>query len=230
MLSSTIGKVAKKLDREFGIRAVLKGEPRPPRGGFDLAGEKLLDWAWICVNLPDPPKRALEIGCGESPILPAMIAKGYDVTGIDFDPIVSSVNSGFQFVQGDFTAVELRSGFDVVVACSVIEHIGLSGRYGSSEDPDGDLKAMRKIGSLLAPGGLALITVPVGVDVVHRPWHRVYGQQRFPLLLEGYSIVRSRFMVKEPFGPWCEKDQSAALNYPINLRGYALGELMLRAK
>jgi SAM-dependent methyltransferase len=230
VLSRTIGNVARKLDREFGLRAVLKGEPRPPKGGFDLAGEKLLDWGWICVNLPDAPKRALEIGCGESPILPAMIAKGYDVTGVDFDPSGSSVNSGFRFVQGDFTSLALPGPFDVVIACSVVEHIGLSGRYGSSEDPEGDLKAMRKIRSLLSPGGVAFITVPVGVDVVHRPWHRVYGKQRLPLLIEGYSIVRSRFMVKEPFGPWCEKDQGAALNYPINLRGYALGELMLAAK
>ena len=41
----------KGLDREFGVRAWLRGEPRPPRGGFDLAGEKIIDWGWICANL-----------------------------------------------------------------------------------------------------------------------------------------------------------------------------------
>lgn len=227
MLATAIGKLARRLDREFGILATLSGEPRPPRGGFDLAGEKLIDWGWICANLPEGRRRALDIGCGQSPVLTAMLAKGYDVTGIDFNPSVTKQISGFDFVQGDFTTLSLSPGFDVVVACSVIEHIGLSGRYGSAEDPAGDLRAMQKIRSLLSRDGVALITVPVGTDVVHRPWHRVYGAQRLPMLLDGFSVVRSRYLVKEPVGPWQETDHDTALAYPINLRSYALGEFVL---
>ena len=156
-----------------------------------------------------------------------MLAKGYEVTGIDFNPSIAKQVSGFTFVQGDFNTLNLPPGFDVVVACSVIEHVGLSGRYGSSEDPTGDLKAMQKIRSLLTPDGVALITVPVGTDVVHRPWHRVYGARRLPKLLDGFSVVRSRYLVKNPVGPWQETDQHTALAYPINLRGYALGEFVL---
>ena len=227
MLAQMIGKVAKRLDQELGLVAMLAGEPRPPRGGFDLAGEKLIDWGWICANLPPGQKRALEIGCGKSPVLMAMLAKGYDVTGIDLDAAVLNLAKGFRFVRGDFNTVDLGADFDVIVACSVIEHFGLAGRYSPHEDPEGDLKAMRKIRSMLRPDGVALITVPVGTDVVHRPWHRVYGTLRLPLLLEGFSVVTSRFMVKQPLGPWNETDQRNALDYPINVRGYALGELML---
>ena len=60
-----------------------------------------------------------------------------------------------------------------MVACSAIEHFGLSGRYGASEDPEGDLKAMRKIAAILNPSGQLFLTIPVGADMVFRPWHRV---------------------------------------------------------
>jgi SAM-dependent methyltransferase len=228
-VGSTAGKIARTFDRTFGIREWLRGEPRPPKGGFDLAGEKIIDWGWICVNLPVGRKRALEIGCGESPVIPAMLARGYEVVGMDFDRKISTQLSGFTFVQGDFNTVELAPGFDVIVACSAIEHFGLSGRYGSGEDESGDLKAMRRIRSLLAPAGVVLLTVPVGADMVLRPWHRVYGTQRLPLLLDGFRIVQSRFLIKQPWGPWRESTKDVALGQPPDIRRYALGELMLCA-
>lgn len=228
-VASAAGRIAKKFDRQFGIREWLRGEPRPPKGGFDLAGEKIIDWGWICVNLPPGPKRALEIGCGESPVIPAMLAHGYEVVGLDFDQEISHQLSGFRFVQGDFNTAELTPGFDVIVACSAIEHFGLSGRYGSDEDESADLKAMCRMRSLLSTAGIVLLTIPVGSDVVHRPWHRVYGDQRLPLLLDGFRIIQSRFLVKEPWGPWREAAKDVALAQPPDIRRYALGELMLTA-
>ena len=79
----SVGGLAKQLNRRLGILSWLAGEPRPPVGGFDLAGEKLIDWGWICVNLPRGAKRALDLGSGESPIVPAMLELGYDVVAID---------------------------------------------------------------------------------------------------------------------------------------------------
>jgi len=216
------------LDHKFGIQAILNGEPRPPKGGFDLKGEKYLDWGFICANLPPGPKRALEVGCGQSPIVPAMLAMGYDVTAIDLCAGLSNQIAGFQFIKGDFTQMMLDAGFDLIVACSTVEHIGLSGRYGSQEDVDGDLKAMRKIAALLQPGGLLFLTVPMGVDGVFRPFHRVYGRQRLPRLLEGFELVKARFLVKQPWGPWRAANQDAALDYPADIRRYALAEFLLR--
>ncbi len=227
-VATTAGNIARKLDRQFGIREWLKGEPRLPKGGFDLAGEKIIDWGWICVHLPPGPKRALEIGCGESPVLPAMLARGYSVVGVDFNPVIANELSGFTLVQGDFNEVKLPDAFDVIVSCSTIEHFGLAGRYGATtEDEGADLTAMRRIRSLLAPEGVVLITVPVGSDVVHKPWHRVYGRKRLPLLLDGFRIVESRFMVKSPWGPWHDTTEDAALSQPSDIKRYALGEFIL---
>lgn len=224
---TAIRTIAKNLDRRLGIRPWLRGEPR---GGFDLAGEKVIDWGFICANLPRMHQRALEIGCGNSPVLPTMLALGYEVVGVDLDATVAEEISGFSFIRGDFNQVELTKDFDVVVACSAIEHFGLSGRYGSSEDEDGDLKAMRKIAALLKPLGQLFLTIPVGTDMVFRPWHRVYGERRLKTLLEGFQVVQSRFLVKEPWGPWHEVPRDTAVRAPSDQARYGLGEMILRTK
>ncbi|MFO0827461.1 MAG: DUF268 domain-containing protein [Phycisphaerales bacterium] len=55
----------------------------------------------------------------------------------------------------------------------VIEHIGL-GRYGDPIDANGDLKALRELERVLAPGGTLLVVVPVGRPRVCFNAHRVY--------------------------------------------------------
>jgi len=222
-----VATVVKRLDRQFGFREWCRGEPRPPRGGFDLAGEKIIDWGWVCVHLPTGSLRALEVGCGESPIIPAMLARGYNVTGVDPDASITTAVNGFGFICGDFNEIELIPGFDLVIACSSIEHFGLAGRYGATADDDADLKAARKIHSLLAPSGRLLLTIPVGMDAVHVPWHRVYGSERLPRLIEGFTIVEARFWTKSPWQPWYETTMQHALNQPVALQRYALGQFAL---
>ena len=218
----------KSADRAIGLAAWLHGEPRPPRGGFDLDGEKLIDWGWICVNLPKGPKQALEIGSGRSPIIPAMLALGYEVTSVDLSSDISGLFSNVTFHFGDFNELACSQGFDIIILCSVVEHIGLSGRYNSREEPDGDLRAMQKVLELLKPEGQLFLTIPVGKDVIQRPWHRVYGTQRLGRLLDGFSIVQSRYLVKKPWGPWHIADESTALSFGPDLQRYAMGEFILQ--
>lgn len=228
-LGSQIGTLVRRLDKRFGLVALLNGEPRPPVGGFDLDGEKLIDWGWICTSLPSGPKRALEIGPGKSPIIPAMLCLGYQVTAVDTSADPTSILGGFDFVPGDFAKFSSEEKFDVIVACSVVEHLGLTGRYNSTEDVDGDLRAMRQIRNLLQPSGKLLITIPVGRDALHKPWHRVYGRERLPKLLEGFEVVRSQFFQKEPGRAWYATTQEKALDTPVDIRRYALGEMILKS-
>jgi SAM-dependent methyltransferase len=223
-----LGKVAKRVDRRFGIREWLRGEPRPPAGGFDLEGEKLIDWGWICANLPRKPVRALEIGPGKSPIIPAMLALGYHVTAIDPWEDPSTIVDGIDFISDDFNETELTGSFDVVVLCSVVEHIGVGGRFNSEHDAQGDLKAMNKAARLLQTDGQLFLTIPVGEDALFSPWHRVYGRGRLPLLLQGFDVVSSRFLLKEPNGAWRLVSQVEAVNAPRDIRRYALGEMILQ--
>jgi len=83
------------------------------------------------------------------------------------------------------------------VSClHVIEHVGL-GRYGDQIDPDGDLRAIRELTRVLAPGGTLLIAVPVGRSRVAFNAHRVYDHAAFrdyfeQLELVEFALIRER--------------------------------------
>lgn len=80
--------------------------------------------------------------------------------------------------------------FDIALSLSSFDHDGL-GRYGDPLDPEGDLKAMQVARCLLAPGGLLVLSVPVGPDIVVYNLHRRYGPQRLPLLLRGFQAIHT---------------------------------------
>ncbi len=80
--------------------------------------------------------------------------------------------------------------FDVAISLSTYEHSGL-GRYGDPLDPDGDLTAMRELKTLVAPGGLLFLAVPIGRDALVFNLHRIYGRERLPLLHNGWEVLSS---------------------------------------
>ena len=215
----------KMLDRRLGIRNRLRGLPA---SGFDLSGEKVLDYGWCLANLPRSPiQQILDIGCAQAPIVPAAITMGHEVVGIDTDQVPYKL-PGLTFYQADFLDHDFGyAHFDIVILCSVVEHIGLAERYGQRDIPDGDLQAMRKVAALLRPGGRLILTCPVGKDMVFRPWHRIYGAERLPQLLVGFSIEKQRFFVKQPGGPWYLADRSEAIQVDRQGLSYALGQFVL---
>jgi predicted SAM-dependent methyltransferase len=83
--------------------------------------------------------------------------------------------------------------FDAVYAVSTLEHLGLSGRYGvTQEDLEGDVKALKEIGRILRPGGTLLCTVPFGREAkVIKPLQRVYD----------------RLSLERLFRDWLKKDE-----------------------
>ena len=80
--------------------------------------------------------------------------------------------------------------FDAIISISSIEHDGL-GRYGDPIDPNGDLKAMKKLKTMLKEDGLLFLSVPVSKDHLWWNVHRIYGRERFPLLIEGWELIDS---------------------------------------
>lgn len=79
--------------------------------------------------------------------------------------------------------------FDFCFNISSIEHDGL-GRYGDALDPDADLKTMLSLKSSLKENGIMFLSIPVGQDMVFYNVHRVYGEKRFPLLVNKWEAVR----------------------------------------
>lgn len=76
--------------------------------------------------------------------------------------------------------------FDVCINISSVEHDGL-GRYGDPLNPKADLQTMLHYKSVVKEDGLMFLAVPVGEDRVYYNVHRVYGNIRFPLLVEKWE-------------------------------------------
>jgi hypothetical protein len=128
-----------------------------------------------------------------------------------------------EYVRGDFNELVFDEPFDQILNCSSIEHVGLAGRYGSPNAPDGDLLAMSKMAGLLKPGGDMVLSIPVGRDAVYAPWHRVYGERRIPQLLEHWEIRQESYWAKARTEKYVPVTREEALADEGSSSYYALG-------
>ncbi len=199
----------------------------PPPGAY-LGGDRALEESWIITHLPSHPCRILDIGCAGA-LTAALCARlGHKVVGVDLNPANYDI-PGFVFRQDDFNLIDLnRERFEVIISCSSVEHFGLEGRFGATAAPNADLEAMVRTANLLVPDeGKVLLTVPVGVDLVVSPWHRIYGPERLPRLLERYKIVEEEFWCKPDMQMWVPATKTQALGFQGNQAIYALGLFVL---
>ncbi len=199
----------------------------------DLAGDRELEWTYVSARIgkyADATSRVLDLGCGDGHLAFVAGSLGARVLAVDLgEPSFPVVYPTVEFRKADVMSLpEEGRGFDLVICCSTIEHVGLAGRYGVTvEDPDGDLRAMGKIRRMLAPGGHVLLTIPVGQDAAIRPLHRIYGPARLPRLLEGFHVVEALYFIKDGGNRWVPCTETAAMAEAGGARYYALGLMVL---
>jgi hypothetical protein len=201
------------------------------RPKLDLSGDRDVEWAWTAAQIPEQAGRVLDLGPATStmPLIAAFNAT--EVVGLDLNPEpVRFAASNLVYRQGDILNGGLPDGtFDTIVNCSTTEHIGLSGRYGSTEEADGDLRAMALLCERMSgPNARMILTIPVGRDLVARPYHRIYGLERLPRLLGGFRIVREAYYAKtDGLNVWKPVSKGVALAVEGSGSFYALGLFVL---
>lgn len=114
------------------------------------------------------------------------ISYGGRVTTIEYNKIISEDKRLQTLTVEEYDRHPVK--FDAVFSISSFEHDGL-GRYGDPINPDGDLLAMEKMKTILKPGGLLFLAVPIGKDTIVWNIHRIYGNLRLPMLLAGWQIL-----------------------------------------
>jgi len=201
-------------------------------------GERDIEWSWVSSQVPIGPGKALDFGNGGSNMSLVAAQAGFDVTAVDLEPVQwTYVHPRITFLQGDIGKLPLEPlSFDLVINCSTVEHVGLAGRYGiTQESPDGDIQAMNTLQALLKPDGVMIMTVPVGRDLVAAPLHRIYGAKRLPLLLGGFAVEREDYWIKGEDNRWrlCERETALAYEPRVDYRNlannlYGLGCFVLR--
>jgi SAM-dependent methyltransferase len=197
--------------------------------GPGLAGDRTIEWAWVLGRLRRDPGQVLDFGTGNGFVALAAAFAGHDVVAVDLEPCAFEfTGASITYRQGDFNELEFEpQSFDQVLNCSTIEHVGLEGRYGSPADPDGDLGAMEKLASLLRPDGDMVLTLPVGIDGVFSPYHRVYGEERLPRLLERFTVRDEAWWAKLDGKKWEPATRETALTVQGSSAYYALGLLVV---
>ena len=193
--------------------------------GPGLAGDRTIEWAWSLGRLRPEPGDVLDVGAGTGFLTLAAAFAGHEVVAVDLEPCAFEFKGmPVTYRQGDFNTLKFApQSFDQVLNCSTIEHVGLEGRYGSPATQDGDLRAMEKLASLLRPDGDMVLTLPVGVDGVFPPYHRVYGAERLPRLLEPFAVRDEGWWAKVDGTYWEPVARETAFSVQGSSSYYALG-------
>jgi len=199
-----------------------------PTGGPSLSGDRWVEWSFCASRLADGPGRTLDFGAGIGFLSLAAAQRGHDVVAFDrLEPHAEFEHRRVRFAKADVLTHDFGGEtFDQIINCSTIEHVGLGGRYGSSNAPDGDLDAMTVLRGTLAPDGQMILTVPVGRDLAAAPLHRIYGEQRLPRLLDGFSVAEQQYWCKRD-DRWLQTSKSEALAVTGSDAFYALGLFVL---
>src|ERR1039458_3403047 len=115
---------------------------------LDLTGDRDIEWSFVASHIPtaqgDAPQ-ALDFGCLNTSLGLIAAMRGYYTTSIDRESQVFT----WSHPKRNFRKLDiLNSGFgnhkfDLIINCSTIDHVGLPGRYGVTEDhPNDDVLAM----------------------------------------------------------------------------------------
>jgi len=202
-----------------------------PADRLDLTGDRDVEWAWVAGTLPKKPGRVLDLGpaTASTPMMAAL--RGGDVLALDLDPPpVPFAHANLRYLKGDIVNGGLPPGqFDTIINCSTTEHIGLAGRYGSADMPDGDVVAMTLLRERMADAQSRMIfTIPVGRDMIAAPYHRIYGHERLPRVLARYEVAREAYYAKVGAkNVWQPVSRDVALAVQGSESFYALGLFVL---
>ncbi len=224
MLKTLLRSSIDLVDRCFGLRKLMREEKAKVH---PLSGDRAIEWSWVTVHLPANACHVLDLGCVGSVLTGIASRLGHQVTAVDLNDIEYEMPR-VKFHKGDFNELNFDARqFDVIMNCSMIEHVGLGNRYGSGNILDGDLMAMAKLSKLLAHEGRMILTIPVGVDANIAPFHRIYGTERLPKLLADYRISKEEFWSKGDIGLWNQCNKETALSTKGSADHYALGLFLL---
>ncbi|MBI5502664.1 MAG: DUF268 domain-containing protein [Deltaproteobacteria bacterium] len=137
--------------------------------GFDAHYTFQAAWATRRIVGAAPPRH---VDVSSDHRFVTQLASCLPVLYVEFRPVPLGL-AGLETRQGDVTALPFQDQSIPSLSClHVVEHVGL-GRYGDPLDPLGHMKACRELQRVLAPGGMLLLSVPVGRSGVWFNAHRV---------------------------------------------------------
>lgn len=136
-----------------------------------------------------------DIGSRVDGFISHLLSAEIPVSMIDVRPLPYKIN-GLSFLQSDAANLDSIEDDSVESLSSLhaIEHFGL-GRYGDPIDPDAWRKALKSMERVMKPGGILLISVPVGnQDLLYFNAHRVFKLDTIPNQLTKLKLERVAYI------------------------------------
>lgn len=158
--------------------------------------QRAIEYPWVLKHLPRRPNAlVLDVGCSESLLSHELVAKGYQVIGIDIQEYPWKTHQMFFYQTNVLDTRFPPNLFDIIPVVSTIEHIGLNAYGQLALDQNGDLKAMAELRRILKSGGTLLLTTPyIGKGPIRiTSTERQYDRDRLNMLVEGFEIAVEEF-------------------------------------
>ena len=145
------------------------------------------------------PEKHVDVGSRVDGFV-AHVASFRDIEVFDVRPITSKI-PGITFKQADLMKSDglVAEYCDSLSCLHALEHFGL-GRYGDPIDPKGFAYGLVNLASLLKPGGLFYLSVPIGVDRVEFNANRVFDPRSLIMLAVENRLDLSALTVIKPDG------------------------------
>ncbi|HPL82738.1 MAG TPA: class I SAM-dependent methyltransferase [Candidatus Omnitrophota bacterium] len=208
-----------RLSSGFGIKLFSKIFPEYFASEPLAPSDRYLENYFAIKNIPKPPAKILDVGSSGCYFPLILAASGYDAFSIDIRPypILKKLNfENFTFKQADICNSPFPDNyFDGITAISMIEHIGLEGRYGMREAEDADIIAVREMIRILKQDGTLILTVPCGQPMVIKPFHRIYDRRRIEQLAGGYLLPELfEYYLRDGNGDWssCKQEEAESID------------------
>lgn len=152
--------------------------------GFDRHYLYHTAWAVRKVKKINP---VYHIDVGSSLYFCSLLSAFIPVEFYDYRPPLLKLDN-LNVKQGDLISLPFKdNGVSSISCMHTVEHVGL-GRYGDSIDPDGDLKAIKELKRVLAPGGSLLFVVPIGKPKIMFNAHRIYSYDQIREYFNNFHI------------------------------------------
>ena len=179
-----------------------------------LSKDREIEWGFLLHHL-EPATEFIASALDFGPMPPSAptsqlaLRQGYRVVAVGLENIALK-HPFLEYILADINEIEQPGRFDVIINISTTEHVGL-GRYGDPVGPAFDLRAMERLRLWMRPFASMYMTIPIGQDAVIGNYHRVYGEERLPKLLEGYAILEEQYWRKSFGDEWFRCDRKKAL-------------------
>ncbi len=165
-------------------------------GEAAVADNRLHEYAFVLSEIAKmDPGKLLDVGCSArvNVVSPFACWLGWLVDGLD-NREWSYHHDNFTMRQQDARDLLPDSYYNVVVALSTLEHVGIAGRYGiRRQDDDADIEITRNLLKATAPYGALLFTAPFTKGNNTRlPLSRQYNTERIKEIMSGWTIQSLR--------------------------------------